>query len=92
MRRMKPPQLTIEYPVGNRTVRRRLTDKWPCPLCNSRLEPAGDRALGISRLLACPQCGGEFKVVEIEMPEKKPAQPYRGWPAARRAKPGPRKD
>jgi hypothetical protein len=78
---MKPPVLTIEYPVAGRTVRRRLSDKWPCPLCTARLEPAGDRPVGISKRLACPSCKGEFRVVQVDMPEKVPARRWKRGPA-----------
>ncbi|MBW3623051.1 MAG: hypothetical protein KY468_06520 [Armatimonadetes bacterium] len=86
---MRTPVLTIEYPVGNRTVRRRLSGKWPCPLCKAELEPAGNRSAGISRQLECPECKGTFRIVEIEMPEPfKPSRTFRGRSSATRPKPG----
>lgn len=69
---MKPAVLTIEYPVGDRMIRRRLDNSWTCPLCQASLLPEGDQPLGISRRLHCPECDGSFNIVHIEMPETKP--------------------
>jgi hypothetical protein len=74
-RQMKPVKLTIQYKVGDRTIRKRLGTVWTCPLCTTELEPEEGVPASAARKLICPSCGGTFRIVQIETGDEKPKRP-----------------